>query len=128
MTTKINKDQLGPLAISDEDVASISVSKLSGVGASNGDLLSWDADEQIWRPVPSGIGTINVDDEVPAGPVDGVNTTFILSRVPSPPRSLQLFRGGVLLRRGVDYTLDDESVEMATPPQVNDLLTAFYRS
>lgn len=128
MATKINKDQLGPLAISDADVSSISVEKLSQSGAQNGDTIAWDAENQKWVVSPASIGAIIVDDETPTGVIDGINREYSLSRVPSPTKSLQLFRGGVLMRNTVDYTLTDNQIEMSQAPEVNDVLTAYYRS
>lgn len=63
-----------------------------------------------------------VDNEVPVGPIDGINNTFTLANVPNPPDSLQLFNsGGMKLRaNGVDFTLQSNSIiyETGAIPQV----------
>ena len=75
-----------------------------------------------------GSGTF-VDGEVPFGVSDGSNTTFTLANAPIPASSLSLFRNGLLLRQGVDYTFSARSVTFLTAvvPQPGDLLLASYR-
>jgi hypothetical protein len=70
-----------------------------------------------------------VDMEVPTGSVNGSNTVFTLSQAPSPTESLQLYRNGVLLKAGIDYTLSGTTVTFGSlsVPQTNDLLLASYR-
>jgi hypothetical protein len=70
-----------------------------------------------------------VDDEVPAGAVDGVNAVFILTKVPSPVGSLELYRNGLQLRRGTDYSLSGFTVTFfaGSIPGTGDLLMARYR-
>ena len=43
-----------------------------------------------------------VDNEVPAGAVDGKNTTFTLANTPNPPSSLHVHVNGLLLHAGVE--------------------------
>jgi hypothetical protein len=83
-------------------------------------------------PCGSGGGsttTLNSDSEVPSGIADGNNTIFTLQFPPSPTASLTLYRNGVLMRQGIDYSLAASSITFATAsvPQAGDLLTAFYR-
>lgn len=70
-----------------------------------------------------------VDGEVPAGSVNGSNTVFTLSQAPSPPGSLQLYRNGILMKTGIDYTLSGATVTFGgqSVPQTNDLLLASFR-
>jgi hypothetical protein len=77
----------------------------------------------------SSTSTTFIDSEVPAGTVNGSNTAFILANVPNPPASLALFRNGLLLTQGGDYTLSSNAVTFLTGavPQLNDVLAAFYR-
>ncbi len=77
-------------------------------------------------------GTVSpnfVDSETPAGTMDGVNTGFTLANVPNPSTSLALFRNGLLLTQGGDYTLSSNVITfvMGATPQPNDVLAAFYR-
>jgi hypothetical protein len=70
-----------------------------------------------------------VDSEIPSGTTDGSNAAFLLANVPNPPTSLALFRNGLLLSQGGDYTLSANIVTFATGavPQPSDILAAFYR-
>jgi hypothetical protein len=79
-------------------------------------------------PCGSG-GLLFVDAETPAGVVNGINTEFILSGAPTPAASLTLFRNGMLLRQGVDYTVSGSSVVLAPggAPAAGDRLQAWYR-
>jgi hypothetical protein len=75
------------------------------------------------------ISTTFVDGEVPSGTINGANASFLLSNVPNPSTSLALFRNGLLLTQGGDYTLSANAIAFATgaAPQPNDVLAAFYR-
>jgi hypothetical protein len=130
MATKINKEQLGPLAISDDDVSSISLSKLAQSGATNGQIAAWNEAQGEWIPISIPDGMVFVENETPIGTIDNINTIFLLSDVPSPPQSLMLYRGGVLMKQGpgYDYTLTDNEITFEEPPQVNDILVAYYRT
>jgi hypothetical protein len=70
-----------------------------------------------------------VDAETPAGTVNGVNATFALANAPSPQTSLELYRNGLLMKQGVDYSLNGATVTFVTGsiPQTGDILTASYR-
>ncbi len=69
-----------------------------------------------------------IDGEVPAGTINGSNGAFTLANVPNPTTSLSLFRNGLLLDQGVDYTIVNNAVTFqGTVPQTNDVLLASYR-
>lgn len=70
-----------------------------------------------------------VDAEAPAGLVDGANTLFALSGVPSPRASLTMYRNGVLQKDGQDYSLSGSQLQFvaAAAPQPGDTLMASYR-
>ena len=70
-----------------------------------------------------------VDFEVPAGPVNGTNTSFSLAQAPSPSSSLQLFRNGIVLKQGLDYTLSGNvlSFSSGSIPRLDDIIAASYR-
>jgi hypothetical protein len=70
-----------------------------------------------------------VDAETPAGLLNGANAVFTLADSPSPPSSLELYRNGLRLRQGLDYTLQGNVITFATEaiPQPGDVLTASYR-
>jgi hypothetical protein len=69
-----------------------------------------------------------VDGETPGGIVDGSNTTFTLSNLPVGA-SLMLFRNGLYMKAGFDYSLNGSSIQFASggQPQPLDTLAASYR-
>ncbi len=69
-----------------------------------------------------------VDAETPGGTLDGVNSTFTLGNIPSGT-SLMLFRNGVYMTAGPDYTLAAATLQFTSNniPQPLDTLTASYR-
>jgi len=73
-----------------------------------------------------GVGFI--DAETPAGTINGVNGSFTLAQAPSPASSLDLYRNGIRLESGVDYTLSGNAIAFGSVvPQIGDLLLCSYR-
>jgi hypothetical protein len=70
-----------------------------------------------------------VDGDTPAGLVDGANTAFTLSAVPSPAASLTMYRNGMLQKPLQDFTLSGNQIQFVTAaaPQPGDTLLASYR-
>ena len=70
-----------------------------------------------------------VDEEVPAGAVDGANVAFTIASIPSPASSLHLFRNGLLQKVGFDYSLSSSTITFvsAATPQPGDTVLASYR-
>ncbi|MDQ2711747.1 MAG: hypothetical protein M3Y24_05825 [Acidobacteriota bacterium] len=70
-----------------------------------------------------------IDAESPAGTVDGTNTAFNLTQLPSPAGSLSVYRNGLLQSAGVDYTVTGSAVTFlpASVPRTTDVVSAFYR-
>ncbi len=68
------------------------------------------------------------DAETPGGIVDGVNTTFTLANAPSGT-SLAVFRNGLYMKAGFDYTLTLSTLTFlsGSAPQPGDTLVASYR-
>jgi hypothetical protein len=66
--------------------------------------------------------------ETPASAINGTNAAFTLAFAPNPPASLQLFRNGLLLAAGGDYTLTGTAITFAAGavPQSGDALHASY--
>jgi hypothetical protein len=84
----------------------------------------------LWPVPPPAQQQINfADSEVPIGSVDGSNRTFQLAFQPSPPTSLILTRNGLVMKRGLDYTLAGKTVTFIVEqtPQVGDIILAWYR-
>jgi hypothetical protein len=70
------------------------------------------------------------DSEVPAGTIDGNNVTFALVNAPAPALGLKLYKNGVLLSQGTDYTLSGSTITFTSAtvtPQPGDSLVASYR-
>jgi hypothetical protein len=70
-----------------------------------------------------------VDEETPAGLINGSNTVFTLANPPSPLSSLAVFRNGLFQTQNLDYTVTGNVITFVTAsvPQTGDLLTANYR-
>jgi hypothetical protein len=69
------------------------------------------------------------DGETPAGAVNGTNAMFTLAFSPSPAAALLLYRNGLLMKQGTDYSLSGNTITffLASVPQATDLLVASYR-
>ncbi|HXJ41587.1 MAG TPA: hypothetical protein VNH18_20080, partial [Bryobacteraceae bacterium] len=69
-----------------------------------------------------------LDAETPGGVVDGANQTFTLANAPSGS-SLMLFRNGMYMKAGFDYTLTSSTIQFVPEdtPQPEDTLVASYR-
>lgn len=70
-----------------------------------------------------------VDAETPAGSIDGVNTSFTLVQSPNPAGSLAVYRNGMRIRSGLDYTSTGSSITFVANsiPQIGDVLQCSYR-
>jgi hypothetical protein len=70
-----------------------------------------------------------VDNDALIGLVDGANTNFALTGVPNPASSLALYRNGMLLNAGQDFTANGNAIQFvaAAVPQAGDTLLASYR-
>jgi hypothetical protein len=91
--------------------------------AANDSLLAY------YRISGTGSTAAIVDFEVPAGSVNGTNSTFRLAATPNPGASLKLYNNGLLLKPGADYNLSNNTITFvpAAIPQTGDLLVASYR-
>jgi hypothetical protein len=70
-----------------------------------------------------------VDNEIPAGTIDGNNRVFTLADAPNPSSSLRLVFNADQLRPGIDYTLASGTITFAVGqvPQPGDWMLASYR-
>ncbi|HLH38829.1 MAG TPA: hypothetical protein VKX39_06750 [Bryobacteraceae bacterium] len=77
----------------------------------------------------SGVFPSFSDEETPAGAVNGANTIFTLAFAPSPAASLLLYVNGLLMKQGIDYTINGNTVTFlaSSIPQSGDVMTASYR-
>jgi hypothetical protein len=96
----------------------------TGAVPQTGDILL--ASYRLGASIP-GVGF--VDQEVPTGAVNGVNTAFTLSRSPSPSASLTVFLNGLLQTADVDYTAVGTAITFLSDsiPQSADILLCSYR-
>jgi hypothetical protein len=69
------------------------------------------------------------DNEPLSGTANGSNNTFTVAFAPSPANSLQLYRNGLRLDQGVDYTISGSTITFlpGAVPQTGDILLASYR-
>ena len=74
-------------------------------------------------------GVVFVDGETLAGIVDGVNNSFALSAAPNPLSSLMIYRNGILLSRGSDFSITATNVSFVprSIPNPGDTMQAWYR-
>jgi hypothetical protein len=107
-----------------------STGSIEGATGSPTDCLHVDGTSGTCGTGGGGGGSVTfVDAEVPGGTLDGTNAAFTLSNAPTPPASLTIFRNGLLLRPGGDYTLSGNAVTFLSGaiPQPADALLASYR-
>lgn len=73
--------------------------------------------------------SVNIDNEVPSGIMDGVNTTFTLNAIPNPSTSLCLYLNGQMLFQGIGYYLTGNTITYTAgnQPSSTDAHRAFYR-
>ena len=106
-----------------------SAGQIDAASGSLGDCVKVDGSSGPCGSGGGAAGSSFADAEVPAGLVNGVNTTFTLAAAPSPGSSLTLYRNGLLMNQGTDYQLSGRTVTffLASVPLTGDLLTAGYR-
>lgn len=94
-----------------------------------GDCVRVDGSAGACGGASGGIVPLFSDAEPVSGTVDGVNTAFTLVHAPSPIDSLNVFRNGLLMKHGNDYSIDGVTVTFlpASVPQTGDQLLASYR-
>ena len=74
-----------------------------------------------------------VDNEVPTGTIDSVNTVFTIAHAPNPPSSYKLYYGGMRLTYGTDflgsadYTVSGTTLTYRTAPTSGENHVADYR-
>lgn len=61
-----------------------------------------------------------------AGPYDGVNVSFTMTNTPTSDAAVRLYRNGLLLYQGTDYTLAGAAITMTVAPASDQTLYAVY--
>ena len=87
-------------------------------GSSGNVLLS---NGSVWTS-----SSISGNQEVPSGSINGTNVTFGLSMAPSAYGSFYLYKNGMILVQGVDYSVTGSTITMASPPLYWESLYATY--
>lgn len=64
-----------------------------------------------------------VDQETPAGPVNGTNTLFTVKTAPNPASSLHFYVSGAL----VSATISGKQITLAAAPKIGSTVLASYR-
>ena len=80
--------------------------------------------EQAIRDI---LSATKVENEVPAGTINGANTAFTLTSTPDPSGSLQMFLDGMFMTVGEDYTISGVNITFLSAPQTGSILRAFFR-
>lgn len=77
----------------------------------------------------AGASPLFADGDPLSGLINSDNRTFALAHSPNPAGSLELYRNGLLMSPGVDYSLSGSTVNffVASTPQTGDQLRASYR-
>mgnify|MGYP001581853242 FL=1 len=68
-----------------------------------------------------------IDEEVPTGAINGVNTDFVLAHMPAPTASLKVYLTGQKMKLTTDYTLSSKTITFLTAPLATDNITCDYR-
>lgn len=118
-----------PVGISFGVSRSAVIDATGAIDAASGNLSDCLHVDGTSAPCASVSASTFIDAEVPAGTANGSNAAFTLANVPNPSTSLALFRNGLRLAPGTDYTLSSNAVTFQTGalPQLGDTLLASYR-
>jgi hypothetical protein len=103
--------------------------QIDAVAGNLADCVRVDGTSGACGGASSGVLPLYADAEVPAGLINGSNAVYTLNFNPSPAGSLILFRNGLLMRQGTDYTLVGNTITffLGSIPQTGDILSASYR-
>jgi hypothetical protein len=103
--------------------------QIDGATGNLGDCVRVDGSSGPCGSGGGGILPAYADAEVPTGIINGLNPTFLLAFTPSPVTSVEVFHNGILMERGLDYTITGSTITFVTAavPQVGDIVLANYR-
>lgn len=76
--------------------------------------------------ISNGVVVNFADSEVPSGTLNGSNVTFTVVNTPTSG-SLKLFKNGLRMKPGLDYTISVATITFLFTPQVGDILLCDYR-
>lgn len=66
--------------------------------------------------------------EAPTGAINGINLAFTLGSAPKTDATAKLYRDGLILRQGTDYTIVGTAITMTEAPELGQWLWANYVS
>jgi len=103
--------------------------QIDGAAGSLADCVHVDGSSGPCGGGGGGVSGTFADGETPAGTINSSNTTFLLTHTPDPASSLTLYRNGLRMTSGVDYSLAINTITffIASTPQTGDQLVANYR-
>ena len=100
-----------------------------GVGGQSYVLTSGSSSASGFNPAPaSALGVANIQkgfEEIPAGSINGVNTSFTLTQTPFSSTSLLVFKNGLFQYQsssGGDYSVVNNQITFTIPPFITDEL------
>ena len=70
---------------------------------------------------------IVINNEIPAGSINGSNKTFLISHLADPEASLEIFLNGVFQVLDIDYTISGDTLTFITAPFKKSILKVNYR-
>ena len=74
----------------------------------------------------SQIGAVTPSQEAPSGTINSSNTSFTLTYTPIIGTKLSLYRDGMILVQGTDYTISGSTITMTSAPLYGETLYATY--
>lgn len=91
----------------------------------NGQTLVYNIVTKKWENGAGGSSSNQTYNEVPAGVINAINTTFTLLQVPQT-NTLKLYLNGIRQMYTTDFTLTGNTITMGSPPLLLDTLLADY--
>jgi len=118
---------MGP-AFSDSRAAIIN--STGGIDAAAGNLSDCVHVDGTSGSCGGATSTAFVDASVPVGIINGANTQFTLASTPVPATSVAVWRNGLFLNPGTDFTVSGNVITLAggSTPLVGDTILTSYRT
>ena len=82
---------------------------------------------QVISPYPRAVKMDLAWGEVPAGTIDGSNTSFELANTPYEDTSVMIYVNGALQKKDDDYAISGKTITFTMAPPATSNIIAFYR-